>query len=306
LLQTERLDEFVRERVGDPSRQPHWLSIYLGEGNRVPRVYSTRPEAVRSTWWTENNGIVLDQSLLTEKEAVTHQGVIDQSGDLDFMADYTSVFGEPDEGLRLAVMFETNEPDAFRGAWGAFEVEACRRFALSVAEFLGFVEGGAAKGIILPDRFFELPEFGKVLVPVITTCTDAVLEHLRKSPLDIHRLSPRAFEELIAGLLSHMGYRVTLTPSQKDQGRDVLAVLPTQLGELLTIVECKKWRRDRPIPVDIVRGVYGVLSHERATHAVIATTSRFTKDAQEFRDTVKYQMSLRDGDAIIQWILDMK
>jgi hypothetical protein len=281
--------------------------VYVGNGPILPRVYSTHPEPQKPGWWTSHNGIVVDQSLMDTREAITHHAVVDNDrAALDYVTDYTSLVVAADGDLKLAVMFETDEPDAFAGDWGRFELNACHNFADSIAEFLGFGDLQNATRIILPDAMFDSTEFFKEAPVIVETFSADVLDRLLMTPSEIHRLSPRAFEELVAKLLNDLGYEVTLTPKQKDKGRDILAVFPTPVGSLLTIVECKKWRIDRPIPISIVRAVYGVMSHERASHAVIATTSRFTRNAYEFRDTVKYQLSLKVGDAIARWILDSK
>jgi len=66
----------------------------------------------------------------------------------------------------------------------------------------------------------------------------------------------------------------------------------TLAGDLLYIIDCKRYSPDKPVGTEIVRGVYGVSQQERATMGVVATTSYFTKDAQQFQRMVKYQLSL--------------
>jgi restriction system protein len=118
----------------------------------------------------------------------------------------------------------------------------------------------------------------------------------------LHRLAPRRFEQFVARIFDDMGYRVTLTPETRDGGFDMLveAALPT--GRLLTLVECKKWAPNRPVPIEIVRNLYGVLSFQNATQGLIVTTSRFTRDAQSQQDAVKYRMGLRDFEGISEWL----
>jgi hypothetical protein len=147
-----------------------------------------------------------------------------------------------------------------------------------------------------------LPEKYEIVASSATATWDRVLSDLARNPSDIHSLKPRKFEELICELLNRDGFDVTLTPPSRDGGRDVLAVLNSRIGRLLFLVECKKYSPERPIDVSIVRELYGVLAHERATAAMVATTSYFTRDAIKFREPIGYQLHLHDYAAITNWI----
>ena len=43
-------------------------------------------------------------------------------------------------------------------------------------------------------------------------------------------MSPRGFEELVAEMLSRLGYEVTLTPASRDGGKDIYAARRDHLG----------------------------------------------------------------------------
>ena len=120
-----------------------------------------------------------------------------------------------------------------------------------------------------------------------------VISRLATHPDMMHSLSPRQFEELVAELLSRDGMQVTVTPQSVDGGRDILAVQSDQYGDHLYLVECKKYAPNRPVSVEYVRALYGVVEQERATKAILATTSRFTGPAVTFQSSVRYRMTLR-------------
>lgn len=129
-----------------------------------------------------------------------------------------------------------------------------------------------------------------------------LLQLLTRQPERIHDLSPRKFEELIAEILAAQGFDVALTGYTRDGGKDILACKPSDFGEHLFIVECKKYTLDRPVDVSIVRQLYGVVEADRATAGMICTTSRFTSSATSFADSVKYRMSLHDYNDVNRWI----
>jgi restriction system protein len=66
--------------------------------------------------------------------------------------------------------------------------------------------------------------------------------------------------------------------------------------------ECKRRAEDNPVGVEIVRALHGVSVEERASCAVVVTTSHFTKGAKEFATRVEHQMSLRDFNNLSAWL----
>lgn len=129
-----------------------------------------------------------------------------------------------------------------------------------------------------------------------------VLRDLRDWPQGLLSLEPRKFEELIAELLSREGMEVQLTPTTHDGGRDILAFADTVAGRHLYLVECKRYRPDRPVQVGWVRSLYGVVEHERATAGILVTTSYFTRSAQRFADGLKHRISLKDYEELVAWL----
>jgi restriction system protein len=142
--------------------------------------------------------------------------------------------------------------------------------------------------------------------PKLILVNERVLERLKAKPTNIHQISPRQFEELIAELLSDMNFDVELTPPTRDGGRDVLAYWNSPVGRLLCLVEAKKHRPDRPVGVQLVRSLYGTLVDEHATSAMLVTTSDFSSDARKFEQRHKWQLSLRNYTDLVKWIDNYK
>lgn len=138
--------------------------------------------------------------------------------------------------------------------------------------------------------------------PRIVVAGSKLVEALKKQPESIYDLPPRGFEELVADLLSNMGWEVELTGATRDGGKDILAYLNTDVGRLLCLVEAKRYRRDRQIGVELVRGLYGTLCDHRASSAMLVTTSSFSADAREFQRKHQWQLALRDYADVIGWL----
>jgi hypothetical protein len=129
-----------------------------------------------------------------------------------------------------------------------------------------------------------------------------LIAEFSKKPEILQELPPRKFEELIAELLSRDGLEVHLTPQTRDGGRDILAFQNSIVGKHLYLVECKRHNLGNPVGVSIVQRLYGVITQERATAGLIVTTSRFTKDALSFAETVQHQIGLKDYEVLKQWL----
>jgi HJR/Mrr/RecB family endonuclease len=140
------------------------------------------------------------------------------------------------------------------------------------------------------------------VAPKIVVASAALADRLKREPQSVYDLAPRQFELLIAELLEDLGYRVELTRATRDGGKDLLAYLETDVGTLLCLIEAKKYRRDHKVGVELVRALYGTLTDAQANHAMLITTSSFTKDAHEFQRRHQYQLALRDYNDLERWI----
>lgn len=122
---------------------------------------------------------------------------------------------------------------------------------------------------------------------------------------DLYSLSPREFEELVASIFSNEGYEVNITPATRDGGIDVIAErrnsldLPDQW-----IIQCKRYRQDNKVSVNVVRQLAGVKSLLNSRNAALITTSEFTREANLFAECAG--IDLVDRKKLIRWISNYK
>lgn len=138
--------------------------------------------------------------------------------------------------------------------------------------------------------------------PQLITVNNDLISKLKRNPEDIYKLAPRKFEELIAEILKDRGWEVELTKETRDGGKDIIAYRETDVGRLLCLVEAKKYRKDRPVGVSLIRNLYGTLCDANATSGMMVTTSTFTQDAQTFQERHQYKLALRDYTHLVDWI----
>ena len=83
--------------------------------------------------------------------------------------------------------------------------------------------------------------------------TDQLFRRIQARPSELYRMPPEKFEEFMAELLEKMGlHDVEVTQRTRDKGRDIRAKLKVSIGELLIIVECKRWAAARKVGLAIV------------------------------------------------------
>ena len=78
--------------------------------------------------------------------------------------------------------------------------------------------------------------------------------------------------------------------------------MKTDIGQILCLVDTKKYRKDRKIGVGMVRTLFGTLADYQATSAMLVTTSSYSPDARAMQEKYKYQLSLEDYTDVAVWI----
>ena len=101
-------------------------------------------------------------------------------------------------------------------------------------------------------------------------------------PERLERLHWREFEKLVAELLESQGFVVELGPGSADGGVDLRFLQRDPIGDVLTLVQVKKYRKDRKIRLDAVQALHGARMAERADGSMFITTSSYLPSAKKF------------------------
>jgi restriction endonuclease Mrr len=137
-------------------------------------------------------------------------------------------------------------------------------------------------------------ECKEIIIDSNTLITERIRNYLSKHPEMLYRLSPRAFEELVADVLASLGLEVVLTPATRDGGIDIYAYVTTQVARFMMVIECKKRSPDKPVGIDVVQRLYGVQQSVAANKSILVTTSHFTGPAIQQCKQYKGLMELKD------------
>ncbi len=129
-----------------------------------------------------------------------------------------------------------------------------------------------------------------------------VIQDIYKNNANLFKIRPREFEELVAELLNKKGYAVELTKQTRDGGYDIIALRFDNGMPLKYLVECKKYGKNRPVGIDIVRSFCDVIRSEDANKGIIFTTSSFTSGVRARQKSNPFILELKDHSDIIQWV----
>lgn len=136
-----------------------------------------------------------------------------------------------------------------------------------------------------------------ILRPQLLEVNEELMRWLAKHPECMRELSPRKFEEVVAEIFRDQGHTVQLQKATRDGGRDIIVVMKTIIGELLTIIECKRWLPPHKVGLAVVERFLHVLREkDKANVGIIATTTSFSADAKKSAQEYKYQLKLADFD----------
>lgn len=155
--------------------------------------------------------------------------------------------------------------------------------------------------IVVPNKNIISPSLINIKKDVLQI-NDDLMRYIAQEPMSMHELSPREFEKIIAELFKKLGYEVELTKQTRDGGVDIYIAKKTDLGKFLFLVECKHYAPNRPVGIEVIRNMYGVLgmNKRKPTGGIIATTSHFAKGVKEeiVELNLEHRISLHDFEYI--------
>ncbi len=145
---------------------------------------------------------------------------------------------------------------------------------------------------------------GEAIITVASFVDQALLKHWHENPQDLRVIDRRKFEELVAELFSGFGYEVELTKRTRDGGKDIVAIKRSAESDVKYLIECKRPNPGKPVGVSTVRELHSVKMTEKATKAILATTTYFTHDARQLFEQHRWELELKDFESIQHWIAE--
>lgn len=261
---------------------------YNSPNDQTPVIIYTRspvPGDLRDRLFNYRNVVTIEQRLSHERlvaAAADILGLAPSAGLADPGKDWAEP-GEEPRSLQLdgeLLLADPGAPDAV---------------ALQRTQELGLLgPDGAPVGIGSAEQRQLLLDVREVSVEL--------LDALAENPLRLHGLDGHKFELVVADLLEHKGYDVEVVRPGPDGGVDIYAAKQSDLGSFLYLVQCKRWKPEHAVGIDVVQRLYGRVSEDNATAGVVVTTSRFTTQARKTVDRLPFRMALRDFHDLVAWL----
>lgn len=165
------------------------------------------------------------------------------------------------------------------------------------------------KGLDIACPKILLPTHNKIVIPAeikndVKVVNKSLIEKVAQNPDILYTIQPREFEEMVCELFERKGYKVKLTKQTHDGGKDIIILNDSMLGDLIFYAECKRFAKNHPVEVSLVRELYGVVEADRATAGIMVTTSYYSEEAKDYRNKIKTRMQLIDYVELLREIQD--
>jgi restriction system protein len=135
---------------------------------------------------------------------------------------------------------------------------------------------------------------GGAAVELITQLSRELIRLIAREPTELYKIEWRDLERTLAQAFEGLGFKVTLTPSAKDGGKDIILEC-TELGTRRSyIVEIKHWVCGKSVGNRHVRKFVNVVLNEQHESGLFLSTSGFAGTAFESVSEVEFH-KLRVG-----------
>lgn len=130
---------------------------------------------------------------------------------------------------------------------------------------------------------------------------EELYSYFAKRPDDLHRLEWRQFETLLFRVFQNQGFTSELGPGSGDGGIDIRLLQRDPLGDILTLVQAKRYASHRKIDLSAVAALHGVADVEKAQRSVFVTTSDYLPSAKKFAGRTSIPMTLATSQDVQDW-----
>jgi restriction system protein len=153
---------------------------------------------------------------------------------------------------------------------------------------------------------FGDPDAEGLLIRAVAVPWFEILQRIREDPRATGELTPRQWEEIIAGAYTRAGFdEVVLTPRSADKGRDVIA-MKKGVGSICIFDQVKAYKPGHVVTADEVRAMLGVIGGaQNVSKGVITTTSSFAPRVTEdeyIKPYLPYRLELKPREPLLEWL----
>lgn len=150
-------------------------------------------------------------------------------------------------------------------------------------------------------NYFHWEWICRLIQPDFADIYDELYTHFAERPDDLRRLSWREFEILLARIFQTQGFTTELGPGRADGGVDIRFLQRDPIGDILTLVQAKKYAPKNRIRLEAVAALHGIAGVERAQRSLFVTTSSYQPVARRFAARTSGALQLRTSSDVAEW-----
>lgn len=151
------------------------------------------------------------------------------------------------------------------------------------------------------DSYFQWQWICKLIQPDCDDVYEEMYAHFARRPDDLHRLSWREYEILLHRIFQNQGFQSELGPGRGDGGVDVRLLQRDPIGDVMTLVQAKKYAPNRKIKLEAVQALHGAAAVDGALKSIFVTTSAYEPVAKRFAARTSGSMTLATSDDVARW-----
>jgi hypothetical protein len=140
-----------------------------------------------------------------------------------------------------------------------------------------------------------------ILTPDFENINSELIEYFSKNPDDLYKLDPRKFEKLLDYIFRNQGFITELGPGSGDGGVDLRLIQKDSVGQILTLVQAKRYQKKYPIKLEAVQALSAIVEHEKANRGLFVTTSRYLPGVEKWVSEQPTRIILANSEDVANW-----
>lgn len=149
--------------------------------------------------------------------------------------------------------------------------------------------------------YFEWQWINELIKEDYTSLYQELFDYFKTNPDKLYALSPRSLEVFISEVFRNQGYQTELGSGWNDGGVDLRLYQKDAIDQIVTLVQIKRYRSDRPIGLESVAYLNNMVSDENANRGLFITTSKYLPQVKSFANRHKNKLILADSQDIEKW-----
>jgi hypothetical protein len=150
-------------------------------------------------------------------------------------------------------------------------------------------------------NYFHWKWICRLVQPDVADVYEELYAHFARRPEDMQRLGWREFEILVARVFQTQGFTTELGPGQGDGGIDIKLLQRDPIGDILTLVQVKRYAPNRKIGLEAVAALSGIAGVENAQRSVFVSTSSYLPSAKRFAARTSGALELYTSADVGDW-----